>query len=116
MPLAFLLALQAAAAAAPAAAPVIVDSDFDLARYQPPALGLPGRDCGRADPSAITVCGRRAAGAYPLAEMARIFEPRHIVAETGIAGNLSGNVRVESVPMDRGQVSNRVLVGIRLPF
>ncbi|MBV9883634.1 MAG: hypothetical protein JO276_11550 [Sphingomonadaceae bacterium] len=118
MPLALLLALQAAAPAAPppAAAAGIVDSDFDLARFQPPSLGLPGRGCARADPSAIIVCGRRSAGAYPLAEMALIFEPRHMVAQTRLGGNFIGDVHVESVPMDRGQVSNRVMVGVRLPF
>ena len=114
MPLALFLALQAAAAA-PASAPPLVQLDFDLARFSPEGF-LPGRACSRSDASAIVVCGRRAAGAYPLAEMARIFEPGRLVAERRLAGNLTGNVHVESAPMDRGAVSNRAMVGLRLPF
>ena len=115
MPLALILALQAAAAA-PASAPPLVQLDFDLARLSPEGFALSGRACSRGDPAAITVCGRRVAGAYPLAEMARIFEPGRLVAERRLAGNLTGNVHVESAPMDRGAVSNRAMVGLRLPF
>jgi hypothetical protein len=48
--------------------------------------------------------------------MARIFEPGRLVAETRLQGGLTGDVHVESAPMDRGAVSNRVMVGLRLPF
>lgn len=48
--------------------------------------------------------------------MAARFEPRRIVAETGIAGNLAGGVRVEGVELQPGMVSNRLLVGIRVPI
>jgi hypothetical protein len=115
MSLALFLALQAAAAA-PAPARPLVPLDFDLARFSPEGFALPGWACSRGDPAAITVCGRRVAGAYPLAEMARIFEPRRLVAETRLTGNLIGDVHVESAPMDRGAVSNRVMIGLRLPF
>jgi hypothetical protein len=115
MSLALFLALQAAAAA-PASAPPLVQLDFDLARFSPEGFAFPGGACSRGDPSAITVCGRRVAGAYPLAEMARIFEPGRLVAETRLAGNLIGDVHAESVPMDRGAVSNRAMVRVRLPF
>jgi hypothetical protein len=114
MPLALLLALQAAAAPAPAPGPLQLD--FDLARFSPSGFGLSERACDRSGPSAIVVCGHRVAGAYPLAEMARIFEPGRLVAQTRLTGNLTGDVHVESVPMDRGAVSNRVMVGLRLPF
>ena len=109
-----LLAFQAAAA--PASPAPYLHIDFDLARFARAELDRPGRACGRGDSSAITVCGRRAAGVYPLAEMARIFEPGRLVAETRLAGNLTGDVHLESVPMDRGAVSNRVMIGLRLPF
>ena len=112
MPLTLVLALQAIAAPAPA--PPLLDLDFDLGRYSRLELG---RDCRRDDPSAITVCGRRSSGgAYPLEEMARIFEPGRLIARTRIAGNLTGDVHVESAAMDRGAVSNRVMIGLRLPF
>jgi hypothetical protein len=114
MSLAWFLAFQAAAAPAPAPGPLQLD--FDLARLAPAELGMTGRPCDRGGPSAIVVCGRRTAGAYPLAEMARIFEPGRLVAETRLAGNITGNVHVESVAMDRGAVSNRAMVGLRLPF
>src|ERR1043166_4564747 len=110
MPLALVLAFQAAAVPVPAP---LLQLDFDLARYRAPELGLPGRTCDRSDPSAITVCARRGAGAYPLAEMARIYEPRRLVAEMGVAGNLSANVHLDGVAMDRGAISKRVLIGLR---
>jgi hypothetical protein len=74
--------------------------------------------CGRGDPVAIVVCGRRSrSGAvYPLDEMARIFDPRPLVAETGLIGNLRGRAYVEGVEIAPGLVSNRLMIGIRLPF
>jgi hypothetical protein len=111
MSLTLILALQAAAAHP---APVLAPIDFDLARLRPVEFGL-GR-CGRADPSAIIVCGRRSRGAYPLGDMAAIFEPRPIRAEAGFGGNLIGRVFGQSVELDRGAVSNRAMIGIRLPF
>lgn len=117
MSLALMLALQAAAPDAPAPA-ALAAIDFDLARFRPLDLSaaMPGRACNRSDPSTIVVCGRRTQGTYPLDEMASEFEPERIVAETGLIGNLTGNVRVEAVEFPGGQVSNRVMVGIRLPF
>jgi hypothetical protein len=111
MSLSLMLALQAAAAPAPP----VLEIDFDLARYSRIELGLGGSACRR-DESEIVVCARRGGGAYPLEEMARIFAPGRLVAATRVAGNLTGDVRLESAPMDRGAVSNRVLVGLRLPF
>jgi len=62
------------------------------------------------------VCARRGAGAYPLAAMARIFEPHRIVAETRLTGNLVGDVHGESVALDRGAVSNRAMARLTLGF
>ena len=92
--------------------------DFDLARYSEAELGLGRGACNRADPSAIVVCARRGHGTYPLEQMARIFEPHRLVAETGLSGNLSGNVHVErgDIAADRGAVPQRIMVGLRLPF
>ena len=113
MALAFLLALQAAAA--PAAAPPLA-IDFDLASFRSP-LDLAYRPCSRAEPGTIVVCGR-GGGAYPMAEMARRYAPHRLVAERGLTGNLVGDVHLEqaSFPADRGAVAHRIMVGLRLPF
>lgn len=118
MSLALMLALQAAAPPAPAPAPLAA-IDFDLARL-PPAEGgfaLPGRACRSDDPATILVCARpRGAGAYPIDEMARLFMPRPIVAEMSLGGGATGALYGEQVGLDRGAVSNRFMVGIRLAF
>jgi hypothetical protein len=114
MSLSLVLALQAAALPpTPSPLPAI---DFDLARLPRPAFGIGGQRCDRADPTAIVVCARRGGGDYPLDEMARMFEPGRIVAETRLTGNLIGDAHVEAVPMDRGAVSNRFMLRLRLPF
>jgi hypothetical protein len=115
MSLALMLALQAAAAPP---APLVAPIDFDLARYRSgePGLALPGRDCAGGG-AAIVVCGRRrSGGAYPLEEMERLFGSRALVAETGLTGAMRGRAFVESVEFPGGQISNRIMVGIKLPF
>lgn len=113
MPLALALLLQAAAAP-PGTLPAI---DLDLARYRAGfATGLDRSACEHGGGDAIVVCGRRDAGAYPLERMERLYGPRRLMAEIGIAGALRGDIHTEAVPMDRGAVSNRVLIGLRLPF
>lgn len=110
MALALWLALQAASAAAPI--------DFDLAEA-PAEAAAPGlrRACRGADADEIVVCGRRPRGGdYPLEAMARVFEAKPIVAETGIGGGAKARAFVESVTMPNGEISNRVMVGIKLPF
>jgi hypothetical protein len=87
---------------------------FDLARIRPAGagscLGAPGSD--------VLVCGpRRSGGAYPMDHWARIFgPPAPVRAEMDLGGNVQGRIHSEAVPMDRGAVSNRVMVGIRWPF
>jgi hypothetical protein len=115
MSLALMLVLQAAVPP-PAPARAVAPIEFDLARV---GTGAPGRDCAAGDPGAIVVCGRRRSGgvgAYPLEEMAAIFEPGPLVAETGLIGTIRARAFVESVEIGPGQVSNRLMVGIRLPF
>jgi hypothetical protein len=115
MSLRLILALQAATPAAPPAPAAI---DFDLARYRAAGAELwtASRRCAAGDPTAITVCGRRSGGAYPLDEMARVFEPRPLRAEMNVADNMTADVAVEAAPMDRGAVSNRAMVRLRLGF
>jgi hypothetical protein len=118
MALALMIALQAAAAApAPASVRGIAPIDFDLASLragQTDPLGRP-RGCASGESAAILVCGRRG-GAYPLEEMTRRYAPERIVAETRLFGNFTGRAYVESKEIAPGQVSNRMMVGIRLPF
>ncbi|HEX8193789.1 MAG TPA: hypothetical protein VF552_12905 [Allosphingosinicella sp.] len=123
---ALLLGLQAAAAAAapPAfAAPeppgtLLVPVVFDLAaaaRQERGAL-FPMR-CEPRTGNEIVVCGNRGgAPAVDMAALARLFEPRRLVAELGIGGGATARTYVESAPMDRGAVANRVMIGVRLPF
>lgn len=112
MSLALLIFVQAAAA--PAAGPLPID--FDLARYRPAQDRATAGGCA-GGPGEIVVCGRRRQGRdYPMAQWARVFGTRPLVAEIGIAGDLRGNVRLDSVELDRGAVSNRVMVGLKLPF
>ena len=92
-------------------------TDFDLARYRTAGSGT----CLPAAGAEVLVCGPRrgGAGAWPrdyLDQWARIFAPRPIRAEMDLGGNVQGRIYGEAVPMDRGAVSNRALIGIRWPF
>ena len=112
MALTYLMALQAAAQP-PAPA------DFDLSRIRPLDFDLGeyrGSACGPAEEGAIVVCGRRQSGDYPIERRAREFEPRLPVAEIGLGGNVRGRVFVDRAEMPNGEVSNRIMFGIRLPF
>jgi hypothetical protein len=126
MNLAFLLSLQAAASPAPLPATRIAAADFDLAKYIRPA---PPRDihslfvCDRSTGSDIVVCARRAGPAYPIEEMARIFEPRPLRAEAGIGRGTTAGVHVEQAQFGAdtpsahsGLTSNRIMVGIKQSF
>ncbi|MEA3014157.1 MAG: hypothetical protein QOD42_2702 [Sphingomonadales bacterium] len=115
MVLPLLMFVQAAAAAA-APPPGPLPIDFDLARYRPARDDAAARGCA-GGPGEIVVCGRRRQGGdYPMAQWERVFATRPLVAEIGIAGDLRGDVRLDSVVLDRGAVSNRVMVGLKLPF
>ena len=129
MALTLILALQAAAAPAPteppapprwAIVPGIVEQfagggsgGADLARTAGAAACLPAAG------TEVLVCGPRRGGPgdYPLAYWARVFGPEPpIRAEMGLGGNVTGRIYSEAVPMDRGAVSNRAMIGIKLPF
>lgn len=121
MSLILMMSLQAMAAAnppAPAAPPAPAPAavrwlDFDLARYRSSGSGT----CLGAPASDVLVCGRHGRGAYPIDYWDRIFGPeRPIRAEMNLGGGVQGRVYTDAVPMDRGAVSERVLVGIKLPF
>ena len=118
MALAFFLALQAVGHPA---LPAPLAIDFDLARLARAdsdlADPLGSRRCARQETGTILVCGRRPSGsAYPMEEMERRYATRPLVAEKRLAGNLTGDVHVESVTLPDGAVSNRVMARLRLPF
>jgi len=114
MSMALLLVLQAAA---PVQTPPI---HFDLAKLKPGGSGLTmpafSRRCERGDSSEIVVCGRRYGGGYRVVKLSSEFEPKPTVAEAGLVGNVTGNVHLESVQFPNGEVSNRVMIGFKLPF
>ena len=119
MTMSLLLALQAAAAAPPL--PAIQPVDFDLARVRRFEVGDAATqvplNCRTAEDSEIVVCGRRpSGGAYPIEEMARLFAVEPLVAEARLFGDVTGGVGIESSTLDRGAVSNRIMVRLRLPF
>jgi hypothetical protein len=121
MTLALLLSLLAAAAPVPAApvSPPARAIDFDLAklkRRSPPADVHSLFVCDDLSSTEIVVCAHRAGPAYPLEEMARIFEPKPLKAETGLGNGVTGNVHVEDFVFPNGMHSKRVMVGIKLPF
>lgn len=110
MALTLLLALQAAGQ------PLSSDAGtagFDLARMPPPAPDA----CRGQNPSDIVVCGRRQAGdGYRLKEMPRTYEENPLRAETSIGGGAKARAFVDSVAMPDGQISKRIMFGIKVPF
>jgi len=115
-----LLLLLAAQTAAPATPPTAwqprVGIDFDLADVRSQDARAAG--CARDGSEEVLVCGRRAPGTgdYPLGEMALVFAQRPIRAEIGLSGSLTGRIHLEQVEVQPGVVSNRVMIGLRLPF
>jgi hypothetical protein len=113
MSLALLIFVQAAAG--PPAGPLPID--FDLARYRPAQEGARGCAGGRGGPEEVVVCGRRRqSGDYPMAQWERVFATRPLTAEIGLGGNTRAGLVVDSVVLDRGAVSNRVMVRLTWPF
>jgi hypothetical protein len=104
MSLVLLLALQAAPSTA------LLPIEFDLARV-PPA-----NRCDAPGGNEILVCGRRPAEGYPMEKWDRIFRTKPLVAETSIGGRAIARAYGESVEMNQGNISKRIMVGIKLPF
>ena len=108
-----IFALQAATSSA---APLPVD--YDLARPPPSEWGInaTGRCSSSQDPTEIVVCARRGGGGYPMEKWERVFEQKPLVAETDIGGGAIARAFVERVEMPNGEISNRMMIGIKLPF
>jgi hypothetical protein len=129
MSLHLFMALQTAAVATPAApAPPPAGSRWAMVQSVVQEFGRGGPagfdlrrsgTCLTAAGSDVMVCGPRrgGAGAYPIDYWARIFGPEPpIRAEMDLGGDVQGRIYSEAVPMDRGAVSNRAMIGIRWPF
>ena len=119
MTLILLMSLQAAASSAPPPPRRIGIGDFDLARTRPAASRADLHSlfaCDNSSNAEIVVCARRAGPAYPIEEMARMFEAKPLKAETGLGHGVTGNVHVEDFEFPNGQHSHRVMVGVKLPF
>ncbi|HEX8064544.1 MAG TPA: hypothetical protein VF535_15185 [Allosphingosinicella sp.] len=111
MSLALLLALQAAPPA-PAAPAAPLPIEFDLAKVKPADPCETGGGGG----SDIVVCGRRPRGDYEYEKWERLFRTDPLVAEIGIGPGAVARAYVESVQMPGGQISKRVMVGVKVKF
>jgi hypothetical protein len=119
MNLLLLISLQAAASPAPP--PAAIRFDLAKVRRAPDVHGLFTCDRSGGD---VVVCGHRAGPAYPLDEMARIFEAKPLRAEKGIGGGAVAGAHLEQVQLGSGNsgsahsglTSNRVMIGIKTPF
>jgi hypothetical protein len=110
MSLALLLALQAAPQAS--AGPLAIE--FDLAKVKPADPCRTGGGGGVG--SDIVVCGRRPPGVFDFEKWERVFRTDPLVAETSIGRGAVARAYVESVGMPDGQISKRVMVGVKLKF
>lgn len=110
---AFFLMLQAAS---PLPAPPPAPADFDLATWWPARpVGLDG--CPISDGGDVVICGRRTrTDDYPMEEMARLFEPKPLVAQLPLGNAVTARAYVERVDLPNGVISNRMMIGLKLPF
>jgi hypothetical protein len=102
------LALQAAAPA-----PNIPAVDFDLARIRGSSRGA---TASRGEGPEIIVTGRRLPNAYRLPELTDHWRDRPIRAETSLGGGAVARSYLESKEFPAGQISQRIMFGIRMPF
>ena len=111
MNVAWMLVLQVVGTSGPAVPP-----DFDLAKLRAADTNpsITGR-CGSQTSGEIVVCGRRqddGGGTKYRPEPANA----PLTAEFGIGGGAKMRAYVEQVGMPDGQISKRIMVGIKVPF
>jgi hypothetical protein len=113
---ALLLVLQAAPAAPPIPAAFdVLPVTVNIAALGARADGLGWGRCPREDRTAIVVCGDRGGPGLDMDALRRRYERRPLVAEYGLGGATAA-AYVERAVLGRGEVSNRLMVGIRVPF
>jgi hypothetical protein len=114
MSLALLFALQAAAQPDPAL------RDFDLRDVgAPKGFETPARPdgCGADAADEIVVCGSRNRDeAYRLRPLPPLFGGKPPSAETGLFGDVSARMHVESAQFPNGMISKRLMVTFTAPF
>jgi hypothetical protein len=106
VPIALILALQAATTAANGTAGP--PPRIDLLQTPPPC-----NDSGQGE---VVVCGRRDLDRYRLRALPPAADTAPLVAETGLVGDLKGSATVDRRDMPGGTVSNRVMLNLKLPF
>lgn len=107
------LAVQSGSAPAPSGlAPVY----FDLAEARTDGEETGGIARCRGRPGELVVCGRRRGNDYPLEEMERRYRWEPPKAEIGLGGGTTARAYLDQVELPQGQISKRVMVGIKLPF
>lgn len=114
---AYMLLVQAPATAAEP----VTAQDFDLREMVQPDVDtrLSSRpdDCGTRDETEIVVCAQRTPkDGQRLLSLPSGFDEKPLVAETGLLGDVTGKVSVESVEFPGGVKSNRVMFTIKTPF
>ncbi len=116
MALAWLMAVQAAAS--PAALPML-SIDFDLAAVKP-AAEAPPLLCDPVEGEDIVVCGRilqaRPFTPEEMDRLARLYAEKPVRAAIDLGGGAKGAFTFAPTQLPGGVVSNRVMVGIKLPF
>lgn len=117
MSLTLLLVLQAASPAQPD--PAL--GDFDLRDVgAPKGLESPPRPdagCGADSGDEIVVCGSRTHNeSYRLRPIPPDFGGKPLIAETGVFGNVSAAIQVDSVQFGNGMISKRIMVTFTSPF
>lgn len=106
------LAMQAAQPTPAAAAPI----DFDLARVRPTQTRVTDRCEGGAS-GEIVVCGRRRSPeAVPSEEMERRYAATPAKAQLRLGGAATASAYVDAVAMPNGEISKRIMIGVKLPF
>ncbi|WP_246171552.1 hypothetical protein [Sphingobium limneticum] len=98
MMLRLILALQSVGAAD-------IPADFDLNKVKPSP-----------DANAIVVTARRQSQRVDNEPVPLNSEPPLGRAEMGLFGKVKGNVRAESQSFSNGTTSQRVMVGVKIPF
>jgi hypothetical protein len=115
MTLAFLLAVQTAAA--PVSREIVL-LDFDLGRV--PARAVSVEELNRCRPARgdeIVVCGRALPDSrYRLQELGHAFDDRPPRAERGLGGGRTIGAYAESADLPGGLTSNRIMITFKLPF
>ncbi|MCJ8155812.1 hypothetical protein [Sphingomonas sp. LaA6.9] len=114
---AYMLLVQAPAATAePVAA-----QDFDLRdmvqQDTDTRLSSHSDGCDSRDETEIVVCAQRGPkDGQRLPSLPSGFDEKPLVAETGLLGDITGKVSVETVEFPGGVESNRVMFTIKTPF